>query len=122
MITGVVNASQEAVIRLKVRGPNGQEYELDAIIDTGFTGFLTLPAAVIASLGFPFAGYQQVILGDGSTQLVEVYTGVVEWDGQTPVVEIDSAETDPLMGMSLLSGYKLTIETINGGMVLIERL
>jgi predicted aspartyl protease len=38
MITGVVTADREAVIRLTVRGPVGQEHEVEAVIDTGFDG------------------------------------------------------------------------------------
>jgi predicted aspartyl protease len=44
MIRGTVNASREAVVRLRLRGPTGVEAEIDAIIDTGFTETLTLPA------------------------------------------------------------------------------
>ena len=50
MITGVVNANCEATIRLMVHGSNGQEQEIEAIIDTGFTGFLTLYPSLIAWL------------------------------------------------------------------------
>ncbi len=39
MMTGVVNANREATIRLVVIGPSGQQQEIEAIIDTGFTGF-----------------------------------------------------------------------------------
>jgi predicted aspartyl protease len=51
MITGMVNANREATIRLVVSGPSGQQQEIEAIIDTGFTGFLTLPPALIQALG-----------------------------------------------------------------------
>ncbi len=43
MIAGVVTASRQAIIRLTVRGPEGQEQEIEAVIDTGFDGTLTLP-------------------------------------------------------------------------------
>ncbi|MDE2736209.1 MAG: hypothetical protein OXI72_17565 [Gemmatimonadota bacterium] len=51
MITGIVSADYEAVIRLKVQGPIGQEREVDAVVDTGFNGFLTLPPRLITPLG-----------------------------------------------------------------------
>ena len=35
MIEGVVNADYEAVITLTLRGPAGQEQDIDAVIDTG---------------------------------------------------------------------------------------
>jgi predicted aspartyl protease len=42
MITGLVNPDYEAVIRLRIQGPGGHEREIDAVIDTGFNGYLTL--------------------------------------------------------------------------------
>ena len=56
MIIGVVNGNLEAIIRLVVRGPNGQEDEIEAVIDTGFTGFLTLPPSLIVSPGLAWRG------------------------------------------------------------------
>ena len=38
MIEGVVNADYEAVIPLTVQGPAGQAQDIEAVIDTGFTG------------------------------------------------------------------------------------
>ena len=51
MITGTVNANREAIISCGVRGPHGKEREIEAVIDTAFNGFLTLPPQVIAALG-----------------------------------------------------------------------
>jgi predicted aspartyl protease len=59
MITGIITAAREAVIRMVVRGPSGHEVTVDAVIDTGFTGWLTLPPALIGTLGLPFAGDAQ---------------------------------------------------------------
>ena len=43
MIEGAVNGNAEAIIRLTLRAATGATQEIDAIIDTGFTGDLTLP-------------------------------------------------------------------------------
>ncbi len=43
MITRVVNANYEATIPLVVQAIYGQEEAIEAVIDTGFTGSLTLP-------------------------------------------------------------------------------
>ena len=50
MITGVVQ-SGEGRIRLKVKGRQGREQEVEAVIDTGYTASLTLPPALINALG-----------------------------------------------------------------------
>jgi predicted aspartyl protease len=54
MITGVVTPFHQATIRLIVRGPTGQAQEIDAVIDTGFDGALSLPPADIAALSLPW--------------------------------------------------------------------
>lgn len=54
MITGVVNARYEATIRLSVRDVHGQVQQIEAILDTGFSGSLTLPPATIHSLDLPW--------------------------------------------------------------------
>ena len=56
MIEGVVNSAYEAVIPLSLQGPAGQAQQVEAVIDTGFTGFLTLPPSLVAELGLVFKG------------------------------------------------------------------
>jgi len=41
MIRGLVNARHEAVVSLRLRGPQGLETTLEAIVDSGFTASLT---------------------------------------------------------------------------------
>ena len=72
MITGTVNADCEAVILLVVVGPNRQQRTVDGVIDTGFSGDLTLPTEVIALLGLTWLGREPGILADGSTDLFDV--------------------------------------------------
>jgi clan AA aspartic protease len=122
MIIGVVNTHHEATIDLIVQSANGQGHDIDAVIDTGFTGFLTLPTSLIAALGLTWRGYASAVLGDGSLQQFDVYAATVIWDGQARLVEIDAAETDPLVGMGLLYGHEVRIQAIDGGTVTIEAL
>ena len=44
MITGIVTGDRQAIIHLVVRGPAGQEQEIEAIIDTEFDGWLSTRA------------------------------------------------------------------------------
>jgi clan AA aspartic protease len=119
MITGIVNGSREATIRLVVSGPNGQQQEIEAIIDTGFTGFLTLPPALTLTLGLSWLCRQPGVLADGSVEVFDVYRATVMWDGQPRTVEVEAADTESLMGMSLLDRHSLRIDILTGGVVTI---
>ena len=55
MIEGVVNDAYEAVVALSLQGPAGQVQDIEAVIDTGYSGFLTLPATLVTELGLAFA-------------------------------------------------------------------
>jgi clan AA aspartic protease len=122
VIVGTVTENREAIIRPIVRGLNGQEQEVEAVIDTGFTGFLTLPPRLITSLGLTWLGREEGVLSDGSLQVFDVYTATVIWDGQPRSVIADAADTDLLVGMGLMYRYDLRIQVVNGGTVTIEAL
>ena len=66
MMQGVVNQRCEATLPLVVGNANGQRQVIDAVIDTGFNGFLTLPSSIITSLDLPWNASDIVTLGDGS--------------------------------------------------------
>jgi clan AA aspartic protease len=125
MITGIVNADLEAVIRFPIRGPNGQALDVEAIVDTGFNGFLTLPPALVTTLGLPRLGRGRVMLANGSEQIIDIHRATVIWDGEALSealsVEADAVDAPPLIGMALLYGYELAVEVIDGGSVVIKR-
>ena len=53
MITGTVNAYRELIVGVTIPGTAEQEIKVEAVIDTGFDGSLSLPPALIALLGLP---------------------------------------------------------------------
>jgi clan AA aspartic protease len=120
MITGTVNADYEAIIRLFVQGPVGPAHEVDAIINTGFNGFLTLPPALVTALGLIRRSRGRALLANGSEELFDIYGVTVLWDGQQRYVEADAVDTTPLVGMSLLDGYDLYLQVADGGQVVIQ--
>lgn len=121
MMQGRVNQMCEATLAIALRH-NETTQMVDAVIDTGFSGFLTLPSEVIATLGFSWEGRDVATLGDGTFCTFEVYIGLVIWDGQYREIYINESETVPLIGMQLLRGYDLRIQAIEGGLVMIEAL
>ena len=122
MIKGVVNDLCEATISLTLRAVDGEEHDILAIIDTGFSGYLTLPTALIEQLNLSWYACVEVILADGTTQLCDEYLGTVFWNKQARTVEIDAANTTPLVGMELLRGHRLSIDVIESGVLTIEAL
>jgi clan AA aspartic protease len=121
MMQGRVNQSCEAMFSIVVR--NGAiTRRVDAVIDTGFSGFLTLPSDLIVTLGLGWEGRDIATLGDGTFCTFEVYTGLIIWDGQYKEIYINESETVPLLGMRLLRGYELRIQAIEGGTVTIKAL
>ena len=117
---GVVNAAHEAVLTLSLEGPAGETRDIAAVIDTGFTGFLTVTPALAVELGLPFEGTARATLADGSETTFPYYGVAVLWDGRTRYVEADAADTTPLVGMRLLDGHSLYVEVEDGGRVVIE--
>ena len=118
MMQGYVNQNFEATILVVIR--NGDKLKsINAVIDTGFTGFLSLPNNIINELDLSWSYRDRGTLGDGSEVLFDIYDAVSIWDGMSQEIEVNSAETDPLVGMSLLRGYRLQVDTIEGGLVTI---
>ncbi len=121
MMQGYVNQNYEAMLSLVVR--NGDKLKsITAVIDTGFTGFLSFPIATIRELELSWSYRDRATLGDGSEVLFDIYDGMVIWGGQYREIEINAAETEPLIGMSLLRGYRLQVDTVKGGLVTISEL
>ena len=120
MIEGVVNAANEAVLELTLEGPDGRRRELEAVIDTGFSGFLTVTPALASELQLTFEGLARATLADGSETVFPYYGVSVLWDGRIRYVEAGAADTTPLIGMSMLDHHSLYVEVEDGGRVVVE--
>ncbi|MEH2058216.1 MAG: clan AA aspartic protease [Nostoc sp.] len=121
MISGIVNADFEAIISLSIRGSDGKIYTQDAIVDTGFNGWLSLPPDLIDRLNLKWKRRGRAILGDGCECVFNVYEAVVFWDGQYLTIPIDEADSEPLVGMSLMEGYQLMVQVFEDGRVEISK-
>lgn len=120
MIEGLVNSAYEAVVTLPLLGPEGQIRELDAVIDTGFNSFLTLPTAIVDEFGLHVTGRGRAVLANGSEEFFDVCGATVLWDGRPIYVDTFVANAMPLIGMALLDKHNLNIEVERGGRVAIQ--
>jgi clan AA aspartic protease len=122
VIVGEVKPSRDAMIRVVISGPTGNSVELDAVIDTGFTDFLTAPKEIVDSLGLRFRESMTYELADSQTHVFDLYEASVLWHGKLRGIVVSVAEGGPLVGMNLLMGSNLNIDVIDGGMVEIRPL
>lgn len=120
MIKGVVNPAFEAVIRIALSDQSGQSLEIEAVIDTGYTGFLTLPTSLVTQLGLTYRSHGQAVLADSSEVTFDIYDVTVLWDGRQRRIRVDATGDTPLVGMLLLEGYNLNMDIEQGGAVIIS--
>ena len=120
----VADDGGEAVLPVVVSDPGrgGTGADVEAILDTGFTGHLTLPAGTVGALDLPGLGSEELLLADGSTEIASVHRATVEWHGRSRTVPALALGGDPLIGMAMLCGSRLTMDATPGGDVLVEEL
>jgi clan AA aspartic protease len=114
----VVAGGREAVIGLRVSGrESAADVEVEAVIDTGFTGHLTLPPDVVRALSLPVRGSVDAELADGGTTTLTVYDALVLWHDRRRRVPVYGSDGAAFVGMALLRGSTLTVEVMPGGAV-----
>ena len=98
------------------------ERAVDAIVDTGFTGHLTLPMAVVTRLGLTPQQGSQAVMADGVVRPFNRYAADVSWDGVWRPVLVYGTGREPLVGLRLLAGHELRFQVAPGGEVEVTRL
>ena len=130
MIKGTVHSWEDSPItgapRVSITVANITERHrtltLSAVVDTAFTGYLTLPLDSVRELGLVLRGTQPAVLANGTVGQFSVYAGMVTWNGQERLTVIFESDSDPLIGMPMLWGSRLTVDAQEGGDVVIEGL
>ena len=126
MIRGQVIAARddgtglEPRVPLDILGSDGAFRSLDAVVDTGFTGMLTLPESVVSDLGLRHVGEQEITLADGRSQLRSTCRAELLWHGQPIDVLAYMMGDQPMIGTAILAPCRLTVDLWHGGAVIIE--
>ena len=120
MITCHINSKLEAIIAITIVAKDGKIREFEALVDTGYTGFLTLPLAILAELNLEIFASGRLTMADGHAVDVDLYQATILWDGQPRTIEVDALESEVLVGMSLLEGYDLHVHTVVDGQITIN--
>jgi predicted aspartyl protease len=121
LLLGTFDSDGNATINIRVDGNSGFK-NYTAIIDTGFSGFVALPILDMVDLGLRTEGAADVTLGDGSTTVSHLSSGIVTLGSQAEIgtILLDENSTDVLVGMALLREFKLALILTNSTVVLYD--
>lgn len=122
MIVGTVNHHGEATVRLEIRLADGSIRFVDATVDTGYTGTLTIPQSTIASYGLVRHLIGSATLANGETCEFDTYLATVIWHDRPVLLSVSAVGSVPLIGMKLLRGSELRIDVEVEGRVQIDPL
>ena len=120
MIEGRINSQYEPIITIRVSGPNGTPIEVDAVIDTGFNGFLCLPLEVVESARMPYLYSTTARMADDQDRTMRLHQAEVDWDGSSKTVEAHASGATALVGMQLMTDHQLEMDIRIGGAVRIH--
>lgn len=120
MTMGTVTESRVIVISLEVIASEEPPIALEAVVDTGFNGFLTLPSDTLKKLNATSVGTRRAELGDGKIVELDVSVVKINWQGAEREVLALQAEATPLVGMSLLWGNRVCFDARVNGPITIE--
>lgn len=124
-LTGMISTHPVLAPRVPVAvaaGINGVFRTVEATVDTGFTAWLTLPVDIIRELGLLYQGSRRVTLASGSTPETDLYLGFISWNGRILPRVVHRSDGNPLLGLGLLLGHRLTVEAVIGGEVIIDEI
>ena len=121
MINGTV-VDLQARIAVIFRLTDYPDIEIQCVVDTGFEGFLTLPAAAVAQLGLPYLIKINANLANNSSVETDVYLATIVWNGVERNVAVLAMGSRPLIGTALLKDYHLSIDFYEGGTVLVDEI
>ena len=112
---GIVDNGGRSLLTVRVRSSaESAARDVEAWIDTGFTGDLVLPQASIDGLGLQQSGSVDAVLADGSQTELRTYSCVIEWFGTARNLEVIANDGEyPLLGVGLLLGLELLVDYRN---------
>ena len=120
MIEGHINEQFEAMITLTVNSPDGTTEEVEAVVDTGFNGFLCLPETVVQRLHLPYLNSTIAFMADDRRRILRIHQAQIHWDGTSRTVEAHASGATALVGMQLMKDHRLEMDIRIGGAIRIH--
>ena len=122
MLLGAVNLLRRPSVPITLVDGGGRDWSIEAQVDTGFTGELTLPISAIDRLGLESSGFSTYRVGGGSLTPFNSYDATIRWGNGVRYITVLASENFPLVGVGLLWGKNLSVDFSHGGNVSITEL
>lgn len=109
-MTGTVDFRRRPVVPVLLTGPIGQA-RVEALVDTGFGGALSLPTSVIRRLGLARHGPTLLMDPTGKVSVAQRYVAQIGWlPGTVSCLAVENNIDCCLIGTELLDGFCLQID------------
>lgn len=96
-------------IKLRVKGRR-QAVVIEAVLDTGFNGSLSIPISIAVPLGLELIGREPVEYADGRTSYELIFSVEVILDGKSKsVLTTLTGSSEALVGTALLNNYEVRL-------------
>lgn len=114
--------NRHALLPVVFRLHDKPDLSIEFVVDTGFTGELTLPPAAVATLELPYDYTNVIRLADNSPIEVAIHTATILWNGRIREVRVLATGRRPLLGTTLLDDQELRAQFRENGLVSVEEL
>src|SRR3989475_3927539 len=125
-IRGSLDSSRSPVVTIAVSAPSGPSTSFDAVIDTGFTGFVQVPEPHAQELGLTPRTASEMQYPDGRIESIPLAWGRVTLagEGQEGVVHIQHGSDEGIGGREFLPLFRetLVVSIADGTVLLIDTL
>src|SRR6202044_2719967 len=106
---GFTGPDGSPVIRVSIEGVRSVRHDFDAVLDTGFTGFVSMPIVDAFTIGLVLHNVERVVYADGSSQERLIALGTVRLGGASRegYIHLEPSSGEILLGMELLRTFRL---------------
>jgi len=120
--TGFLRDNGSPAIQLRIKGPLGPGREFEATIDTGFTGFLSIPILVALPLGLVLYGTTSVAFANGDTglRLTAAAEIVIHEESRVGTAVLEPSSTEILVGIDFLRKFGKAVFLSSRGVTLVD--
>ena len=120
MTTGHIDQHGHPVLPVDLFDRQGRLHRVEAMIDTGFDDFLTLPAHLVQRMGLVWASRMPMQVATSEWAQFDVYAADVLWLGNRLLLRVLQTQSEILVGTRLLWESQLTVQFWEGGSVNVQ--